>query len=181
MQKPLYRLICEFYPYRFRMLWIVLLGLVVSAVQPVSIRLSQQIIDEFQRGSNVLFFRWAPWALVGIFFINGVSKYFYNTLRKNVTECIIQKFRSRLFNQYLHLPMATLDGKRSGEMLSNLQNDLSQIGNGYDTLCDLIKEPFTFLGLIGVAFYCDWKLTLFSLAVAPAAAQQAGGREVVLG
>jgi subfamily B ATP-binding cassette protein MsbA len=52
-------------------------------------------------------------------------------------------------------------------MLSGLQNDLAQMYTGIETFSVVLKEPFTFLGLMGVAFYCDWRLTLATLMVAP--------------
>ena len=77
------------------------------------------------------------------------------------------RLRSALFRKYLMLPLSAIDEKRSGEMLSSFQSDMHQIGNGLDTFCDLLKEPFTFLGLMGMAFYCDWRLTACTLVVAP--------------
>ncbi|NDC25833.1 MAG: ABC transporter ATP-binding protein, partial [Proteobacteria bacterium] len=148
---------------------ILLLGLIVSAIQPLSVKLTEQIVNELQKGQSLepRLFRWIPLALIGVFIISGLSKYFYNSLRRSLSEDVIAKYREDLFRKYLLLPLSVLDQKRTGEMLAGLQNDLSQISVGIDTLCVVLKEPFTFFGLMGVAFYCDWKLTLCTLLVAP--------------
>ncbi|NDG27049.1 MAG: ABC transporter ATP-binding protein [Proteobacteria bacterium] len=165
----LVRLIKGLAPYQGRVLGILLLGLIVSAIQPLSVKLTEQIVNELQKGQSLepRLFRWIPLALIGVFIISGLSKYFYNSLRRSLSEDVIAKYREDLFRKYLLLPLSVLDQKRTGEMLAGLQNDLSQISVGIDTLCVVLKEPFTFFGLMGVAFYCDWKLTLCTLLVAP--------------
>jgi ATP-binding cassette, subfamily B, bacterial MsbA len=165
--KAMSRLLRELLPYRAPIGLMVFLGIVISAIQPVSVKLSQKIIDELQRGHSDAFFRWVPIVLVTIFLISGVAKYFHNAIRRFVTEKLILKLRAELFKKYLYLPMAIVDRKRTGEMLSNIQNDLAQISSGIDTLCDILKEPFTFVGLLGVAFFCDWRLALCALFAAP--------------
>src|SRR5262249_15129316 len=67
----------------------------------------------------------------------------------------------------LAFPLSVVDEKRVGDMVSSLQNDLTQIAVGLDTLCDFLKEPFIFLGLMGIAFYYDWQLALATLLAAP--------------
>lgn len=162
----LMRLLREFSHYKIHISLILMLGIVVSAVQPVSVKLSQSIIDQLQHGVEFALRRWV-WLILLIFAISGLAKYFHNTLRRYVTEKVVIRIRTALFDKHLRFPLAILDRKRAGEILSNIQNDLSQMNVGIDTLCDILKEPFTFLGLIGFAFYCDWKLTLVVLLIAP--------------
>lgn len=163
------RLVKSFAPHKWRVARILCLGLVVSAIQPVSVKLTERIVNELQKGQAIdpSLFRWIPIALIGIFIVSGLSKYFYNTSRRCLSEDIIANYREELYRKYLLLPLSVLDKKRTGEMLSGLQNDLFQIASGIDTLCIVLKEPFTFLGLMGAAFYCDWKLALATLIVAP--------------
>lgn len=165
----LYRLGQKFSEAKGRVLAILLLGLVVSSIQPLSVRLTEKLIRELQKaeGLDTHLFRWLPLFLVGLFVVSGLAKYFYNTLRRTLSEKIIADYREKLFEKYLSLPLASLDKKKTGELLATLQNDLSQISTGIDTLSVVLKEPFTFLGLMAVAFYCDWRLTLATLLVAP--------------
>ena len=138
------RLLAEFRPYKIQLGIVFILGLVISAVQPVSVKLSQQIIDGLQQGGTPDFFRWVPAALVLVFTFSGFAKYFHNTVRRKVSEKVIIKFRAALFRKYLMLPLRVIDRTRTGEMLSSIQNDLAQINSGIDTFCILLKEPFTF-------------------------------------
>jgi subfamily B ATP-binding cassette protein MsbA len=168
--RALIRLMRELLPYKKPICLMVALGIVISAIQPASVKLSQNIIDELQKGRSDEFFRWIPIALVLLFLTSGLAKYFHNAIRRFVTEKLILKLRAQLFKKYLYLPMADVDRRRTGDMLSGIQNDLSQISSGIDTLCDILKEPFTFAGLLGVAFFCDWRLALCTLFAAPVVA-----------
>jgi len=155
--------------YKTRVVCIVFLGLVVSSIQPLSVRLTEKLMSELQKGKSIdpSFFKWVPLALIGLFLVSGLAKYFYNTLRRTLSERIISNYREELFSKYLSLSLSSIDQKKTGELLSSLQNDLSQSNLGLETLSTVLKEPFTFLGLMGVALYCDWKLTLSTLLVAP--------------
>lgn len=161
------RLFAEFLPYRRQVILVFCLGLVISAVQPAAVKVSQRIIDELQAGISGQFFRWVPVALIGIFLISGLAKYFYNTTRRILTERVLAKMRIRMFDRFLWMHQSQIDRSRSGELLARLQNDLSQISIGVETMCDLLKEPFTFLGLIGFAIYTDWRLAVLALVGAP--------------
>jgi ATP-binding cassette, subfamily B, bacterial MsbA len=161
------RLFAEFRPYQGRLGVVVGLGIVIAAIQPASIRLTQQIIDGLKLGQANEALRTIPFILIGLFLLSGLAKYFYNTIRRYIAEKIIISLRDRLYGKYLELPMPELEARRSGDMLSTMQNDLAQIATGMETLCDVLREPFTFLGLLGAAFYCDWRLTLFTLLAAP--------------
>lgn len=163
------RVVGEFKPYKPQILLVLVLGLVISAIQPISVKLSQRIIDELQKGSLIQgpFLKQVPALLVGVFLVSGFAKYFHNYFRRYVSERVIIRYRTLLFEKYLNFPLSVLDKTRAGDFLSNIQNDLSKISTGIDTLILVLKEPFTFLGLLGAAFYCDWRLALSTLIVAP--------------
>lgn len=165
----LLRLIQKFVAHKIKLVSILILGLIVSSIQPLAVRVSEQMVTELQKGQALdpAFFRQVPLTLIGLFILSGLAKYFYNTLRRILSENIIAEYREELYRKYLLLPLSVIDRKRTGELLAGLQNDLSQISVGVDTLSTILKEPFTFLGLIGVAFYCEWRLTLATLFVAP--------------
>lgn len=154
-------------PYKWVLLQILFLGLVVAAIQPVCVRLVEKIVDSLQAGVGQDFFTKIPVVLIGIFLVSGLAKYFYNTLRRYTAERVIVQLREQLFEKYLVLPMKDLQAKSTGNLLSRIQNDLVQINMGLETICDMLKEPFVFLGLMGVAFYCDWRLAMVTITVAP--------------
>lgn len=161
------RLLGELKPHRAAVLTVLVLGLVVSAIQPACVKLTESILDQLRQGVSEAFLRRVPLLIVGLFAASGFAKYFHNAIRRRVSEQVICKLRLDLFSRFVCLPVGDLQDRRGGEMLSSLQNDLAQVAQGLDTLVDLFKEPIAFLGLIAVAFYCDWQLALLTLVAAP--------------
>ncbi len=157
----------ELINYKIAIAFVIILGVIISAIQPLCVRLSQQIIDGLKSGPIDNSVKSIPIILIVLFLISGLAKYFHNTIRRFISESILMKLRLAIYEKYLRLPQKNLSKSKTGELLSAMQNDLVQIGIGLDTLSDIIREPITFLGLIGVAFYCNYKLTLVSLIVAP--------------
>lgn len=152
--KAFNQILSEFRPYRAQVSLVLVLGLIISAIQPIAVQLVNKIVDEIQKGPhlNPEFFRWVPVSLILIFLVSGLAKYFHKTIQRTITENIIVRLRAALFQKYLKFPLSVLDKKKTGELLSSIQNDLQQVSQGVDTLCLALKEPFTFLGLMGAAF-----------------------------
>jgi len=97
------RVVGEFRPFKGKLCIVLVLGLVISAIQPISVKLSQRIIDELQKGSLIQgpFFRQVPGLLIAVFLVSGFAKYFHNTLRRYVSEKVIIRYRTLLFEKYL--------------------------------------------------------------------------------
>ncbi len=162
----------EFKPFYKHIIVAFVLGLVIAAIQPLSLKLSQNILDELQKGQALspAFFKWVPISLIIVFLASGLAKYFHQTVRRYVSESIVQNLRLQLFERFLNFPLSVLDSKRSGELLSSIQNDLQAFSTGIDTFFMSLKEPFTFIGLLGIAFYYDWRLATSTLLAAPVVA-----------
>lgn len=165
--KPLIRLLSEFRPYRVQIVVVSLLGILISAVQPIGVKILQLIVDGLKSEISPQFYRDIPMALVGLFFISGIAKYLHNTLRRGMNERVVANLRVRLYEKFIRFPMSHVDRARAGELLSGIQNDLQQVGVGSEPLFDLIKEPLTLIGLIGVAFAYDWRLTCLTMILLP--------------
>jgi len=161
------RLLKEFGHFKKALGIVVVLGLVVSAIQPIGVKLVERIINSLKMGADAETFSSYPLYVVALFFVSGLAKYFYNTLRRNVSEKVVVRLRSTLFEKYVSFPMSVIHRKSTGELLAIIQNDLVRVNVGMETVCDILKEPFTFLFLIAVAFSSDWQLTLCTLVVVP--------------
>lgn len=161
------RLFQQYWRHRTGLFAAISLGFVISAIQPLSVRVIEKVIDQLKDGVSPAFFRWVPLAILGLFFVSGVAKYLHNTIRRTINEHVLARLRQALFDKFVHLPLSAVDRSRTGEWLSALQNDLGSVGQGVELIFDLLKEPVTLLGLVGVAIYYDWKLTFFAVFMVP--------------
>jgi subfamily B ATP-binding cassette protein MsbA len=88
---------------------------------------------------------------------------------KSLSTGIINQIRLELFKKCLSLPYARLVRERSGQTISRVINDTSQIepvlGESFQIF---FKEALTVLVLLSVAFYQRWDLTLLALITLPA-------------
>ena len=164
---PIRRLFLEYWRYRGLLIFAVLLGFLISAVQPLSVRVIERIVDSLKTNITPDFFRWVPAVLGGLFLVSGLAKYFHNTIRRTINERVVARLREALYSKFLHLPLSAVDRSRTGEWLSALQNDLTSVSQGVELIFDLFKEPVTLVGLMGVACYYDWRLTLGAVLVIP--------------
>lgn len=162
------RLFFEYWTQRGPLILAVFLGFLISAVQPLAVRVMEQIVDQLKADQIPAdFFRWVPAVILSLFFVSGLAKYFHNTIRRSINERVLARLRETLFSKYVNLPLSVVDKSRTGEWLAALQNDLSAVSQGVELIFDLFKEPVTLLGLMAVACYYDWKLTFAAIFAIP--------------
>ncbi len=98
----------------------------------------------------------------GIVFFGG--KY----LVEWVGHRVITDLRGRLFEHIHSLPIQFFGKNRTGDLISRVTSDtglLAQLVR--NVIGDLIREPFTLLGLIGAMVVLDWRLSIMALVVFP--------------
>lgn len=104
------------------------------------------------------------------FFLNFVVRFFNNYFIRAAANIMTQQLRNDLYQHLLRLSMGYFSSAQGGVLLSRITNDVQVIVKAVSSLIDLVKEPLTFLALIGYAFYLDWKLTLITMVMVPACA-----------
>jgi subfamily B ATP-binding cassette protein MsbA len=80
----------------------------------------------------------------------------------------ITDLRSHLFGHIHSLPIQFFGKNRVGDLISRVTSDtglLAQLVT--NVIGDLIREPFTLIGLIGAMVVLDWKLSIMALVVFP--------------
>jgi len=81
---------------------------------------------------------------------------------------VITDLRSHLFKHIHTLPVQFFGKSRVGDLISRVTSDtglLTQLVT--NVIGDVIREPFTLIGLIGALVYLDWKLSIMALVVFP--------------
>jgi subfamily B ATP-binding cassette protein MsbA len=81
---------------------------------------------------------------------------------------VVTDLRRQLFGHLLRLPVGFHLKNPSSRMMSRVINDVNWIQNAVSgVLKDLFQQSLTFLVLLGVVFYQNWRLTLLSIVVIP--------------
>lgn len=144
----------------FALLSSLLAGIGVSSIKPI---FNYVFVEKHYE-----YFKFIPFYLILLFSLNGLFSLLQAYYMKSLSTGVINRIRLELFQKYLSLPYKKLVGEASGQNVSKVINDTSQIepilGESSQIL---IKESLTVLVLLGVAFYQRWDLTLLALITLP--------------
>ena len=104
------------------------------------------------------------------FAFKGAALYFAKILLIRVGNEITKIFQVQIMDSLIKADTKVIDNKHSGKFISNLTFDVGMIRNLVSTvILNLTKDTFTLIGLIGVMFYQNWRLTIFALIMIPLA------------
>ncbi|WP_052367694.1 lipid A export permease/ATP-binding protein MsbA [Algiphilus aromaticivorans] len=132
------------------------------------IAMMQPLLDESFVAKNRDDVTWIPLAIIGLFLLRASSNFGALYGMAYVGRGVIRDLRQDLFNHLLTLPVMFYDHNSSGQLLTRLTYHVEQVAESITTaLTAIIKEGLTVIGLLGLMFYLEWRLTLFTLAVVP--------------
>src|SRR5262245_66433156 len=72
---------------------------------------------------------------------------------------VITDIRQELFGRLIRLPVSYHDVNTSGRLVSRVVNDVTMMANAVaGVLKDIFQQGLTFLAMMGVIFYQNWRL-----------------------
>src|SRR6056300_10292 len=111
-----------------------------------------------------------PGLIVLAFVVKGASLYMAKIIMIGVSANVTKNIQVDTFNSILNADTKLIENKHSGKFISNIQNDVGMITNLVSTvILNLFKDTLTLIGLLGVMFYQNWKLSLFAIIMIPVA------------
>lgn len=167
--KALYlRLLRHVWPYR-RVFLLSILGMVVAAATDTSFAaLMKWLVDGTFVQKDPALMQWLPAAIVAITLLRVAAAFTSQFSISWVGNKLVMDLREKMFARLLRLPISYFDDHASGNLISKLTFDVTQVTSAATNIVTvLIKDSLTVAGLLGWLFYLNWKLTLFSLTVAP--------------
>src|SRR5213594_877370 len=112
-----------------------------------------------------------PLAILCVAVLKGIFSYGQNYLMNYVGNQVITDIRQELFQQLLRLPVGFHDTNTSGRLVSRVINDVNLMANAVaGVLKDTFQQGLTFLAMLGVIFYQNWRLATLSVVVIPLSA-----------
>lgn len=158
-------------PYRGRLLWSVLCGILLSGTNGLAALMVKPVLDNIFVERDTAGLVWFPLVIILLYAVRGVFYYVHAYLIRWVGQRIIRDMREQLFQHIQSLPLHVLHEHHSGTLLSRIMNDISLIERAVTSVVnDILRQGLTMVALIGVAFYRDWLLALYAMIVLPIAA-----------
>ena len=109
-----------------------------------------------------------PLLIVAIFALRGLGSFLGGYYIASVGRQIVHKLRTQLFNNILTLPSRFFDNSSSGHLVSKITFNVEQVtGAATNAITITVREGLTVIGLLGVMFYENWKLTLIFFFIGP--------------
>jgi subfamily B ATP-binding cassette protein MsbA len=100
--------------------------------------------------------------------LKGAGSYASTYLMADVGQRVVRDLRNRLFRHILDQSAAFFSKKTSGQLVSRVTNDVSQVQTAVsETIADLTRESLAVVAYAGLMFYLDWRLALVVATAAP--------------
>ncbi len=106
-------------------------------------------------------------ATLAIILLKGAFHFTKEYLMWGVTHRIIMQLKQVLFQRIVHFPLSFFDREKSGDVVSRVTYDVTQIENSIRSVVILVKSVIYAVIFVTAMFLMEWSLTLFVLAVFP--------------
>jgi subfamily B ATP-binding cassette protein MsbA len=164
------RLVRYLKPYRLRLCAAFVCSGLVAAFSGAYAWLVKPVLDEIFINKNDGLLLVLPLALFAVSVFKSAFNYGQNYLMNYVGNQVITDIRQELFGKLIRLPVTYHDANTSGRLVSRVVNDVSQMANAVaGVLKDVFQQGLTFLAMLGVIFYQNWRLGAVSVIVVPLA------------
>lgn len=106
--------------------------------------------------------------IIAVILLKSIFSYLQGYLMAYVEQGVIRNLREDLYAAYHRLPLRYFQKKKTGELISRVINDCNTINaNLNSSLINLMKEPICVAVFLFGMIVISWRLTLFTLLVAP--------------
>ncbi|HUS25714.1 MAG TPA: lipid A export permease/ATP-binding protein MsbA [Candidatus Binatia bacterium] len=140
----------------------------MSATEVSFMALVKPLLDEGFWKKDPHFFRLMPLAVVGLFFVRGVSSFAANYSMVWIARRVVVNLRGELFNRLLLLPVRFFDRQSAGQLISRLTYNVEQVSQAVTQVpTTLVRDSLTTMGMLAYMAWVNWRLAVFCFAVAP--------------
>lgn len=150
-------------------LLLAIIGMVgYAAVNTAFISAVKPLIDDGLTGQDPAFLKMMPFFILGMFFLQGLFSFMSSFCMAWVGNHVVLSLQQQVFGKLMTMPVAFFDRHNSGNLLSKVTYDASQVSSAASsTLVTLVREGATVIGLLIMMFYYSWQLSLVFFIVGP--------------
>ncbi|MCL1972011.1 MAG: ABC transporter ATP-binding protein/permease [Endomicrobia bacterium] len=158
-------------PYVFRFIVAVVFMSAFAGLATSLLVVLKKVIDGIFIDKNLLMLGFAAVVLPLIFALKGVADYGRSYLLNYIGQNVVRDLRMQLFEKLISLSHDFYVKNSSAKIMSRVTNDLNALQTAIVRVpASLIKDVLTFLGMIIIAFYLNWKFSLIVFVGFPIAA-----------
>ncbi len=111
-----------------------------------------------------------PIVIMFVFFVKGTSLYLAKVIMIRVSQELKAGVQKDMMKSLISTDTKYIDGIHTGKFISNLTLDVSLLVNLISTaLLNIFKDTLSLIGLLGVMFFQNWKLSLIAIIMIPLA------------
>jgi subfamily B ATP-binding cassette protein MsbA len=165
------RLMSYVRPYRARFLAAFACSGLVALLSGAYAWLARPVLDDIfiQKDERMLLV--LPLAILAVATLKAVFSYGVGYLMAYVGNGVVADIRQQLFQQLMRLSVGFHDTNTSGRLVSRVVNDVGMMANAASSVVkDIFQNGLTFLAMVGVILYQNWRLAAISLVVIPLSA-----------
>ena len=157
-------------PYKGRVFIAVVGSLLVAGSNVAIAKLIQPLVDKIIAVGDASLIKFVPLVVVALAIVKGVARYGQEYFIKTAGQLVVQDLRNEIYTHSLSLSMGYFSRHSSGQLLSKIINDIGMLQrSAADVLVGGVRESFSLIGLVVLAFYNDWKLASVAFLVLPVA------------
>lgn len=158
-------------PYQTKLIIAMISMIFVAAFTGAQAYLVKDLLDKIFMEKNLFFLKLLPLVVVLVFFLKGVTYYIYTFLLEQVGQSVIRDFRQNIFDHIHKQSLSFFSSMPTGTLMSRIISDVTLMQQAVsNALVGVVRDFFQVVILLGVVFYMNWKLAMFSFIVLPVAA-----------
>lgn len=141
--------------------------MIFAATQPAAAKLLEILVDAIeQKDYDARYY--IPLAVIALYVVRGVGSFMGTYFMSLVSTRVVNTLRQQTFTHIMALPTQFYDDHNSGQLISRIVFNTEMVtGSLTDALKTLFREGLTIIGLLGYAFYLNWKMSITFLVIAP--------------
>jgi subfamily B ATP-binding cassette protein MsbA len=155
-------------PY-WRIFALSLLGMVIVGLTEVALpALMKPLLDGTFVYKDAALMRWMPAVIIALVAVRGGAEYMASYCINWVGNKLVMDLRERMFSKLLGLPTQYYDDHASGNLISKLTYDVTQVTAAATSVLTVIfKDSVSLFGLLIYMSWLNWKLTMLALVMTP--------------
>lgn len=158
-------------PYQNKLITAMIAMIFVAAFTGAQAYLVKDLLDKIFMEKNLFYLKLLPIVVVLVFFLKGIAYYIYTFLLEQVGQSVIRDFRQEIFEHIHKQSLSFFHKLPTGTLMSRIISDVTLMQSAVsNALVGVVRDFFQVVILLGVVFFMNWKLAMFSFIVLPVAA-----------